>query len=185
MSERLIICVLANDAETNKDTLLPRYIDIGVNSKRRMDDAVHWFLQSVAGRKVTWIFGAGTDTEYKFGPTLATFQRQYLLKKLPGADVIFNEDLWKYYGTLEEIDWVIKNAKRRYSGETLKFIFCTQAGHINRVMYIMKEFYPNEEFVPVTTGHVPGAHVRWWQEMRSTIKLKLILKGKAKRRWQM
>jgi hypothetical protein len=185
MSERFIVCVLANDAETNKDTLLPRYVDIGDNSKRRIDDAVAWLQKSVGGRKVTWMFGAGTDVKCKLGPTLATFQRQYLLQKLPNSDVIFNEDLWKYYGTLEEIDWVIKNAKRRYPNEVLKFVFCTQAGHIDRVRYIMSEFYPGVECLLVTTGHLPGFHVRWWQEIRSHIKLRLIRKGKAKRRWQM
>lgn len=185
MSDRMIVCVLANNAVTNKDTLLPRYVDIGDNSKRRIDDAVVWVQKSVGGRKVTWVFGAGADVKYKLGPTLATFQRQYLLEKLPNSDVIFNEDLWKYYGTLEEIDWVIKNAKRRYPKEKLRFVFCTQAVHIDRVIYIMKEFYPNELFSPVTTGHLPGSHIRWWQEMRSYFKLRLIRNGKAKRRWQM
>lgn len=174
---RVIVCVLANDAVKGD----ARYIDIGENTKLRIRDTVR-FVQDF--KAVTWAFGAGTDEEHSSGKTLATLSMHYLRTLLPTATGISNKTEYRYYGTLEEIDWVVKTARERFSNEEFYFVFCTQPRHLVRVKFILRTFYPDLPAIVEATGHVQAAEIPLYHELLSYLKLFLIKLGWAKRRYE-
>lgn len=181
MATRTFLCVLANDAVEEGGG----YTDIGPNTKRRMNDAIvhSW---NVAGSPVTWMFGAGTADNYRDGPTLGYLQEQYLRIHVPLAVCVSNHNDPIFWGTLEEIDWVVDMAQTLlYPDDDLIFMFFTQSGHADRVNLIMSMFHPDVFSVVVGTGHT-GDDLTWCSptELRSYIKLGLIKLGWWKRRYE-
>ncbi len=174
---RIIVCVLANDAVKGDG----QYLDIGENTKLRIRDAVR-FVQDF--KAVTWAFGAGTDAEHRGGKTLATLSMHYLRTLLPTATGISNKTECRYYGTLEEIDWVVKTARERFSKEKFYFIFCTQPRHVVRVKFILRTFYPELPAIVEATGHVHQAEIPLYHELLSYLKLLLIKLRLTKRRYE-
>ena len=174
---RIIVCVLANDAVKGD----AQYLDIGENTKLRIRDTVR-FVQDF--KAVTWAFGAGADKEHSGGKTLATLSMHYLRTLLPSASGISNKTDYRYYGMLEEIDWVVKTAKERFSLEEFYFIFCTQPRHVVRVKYILRTFYPDIPAIVHVTGHVHDAEISLSGELKSYVKLSMIKMGLTKRRYE-
>ena len=174
---RVIVCVLANDAVKGSN----QYLDIGPNTKLRIRDVVR-FVQDF--KAVTWAFGAGADEEHSGGKTLATLSMHYLLTLLPTATGISNRTEYRYYGTLEEIDWVVKTARERFSGEECYFVFCTQLRHVARVKFILRTFYPELPAIVEATGQEHEAEIPLVHELLAYGRLALIKWGLTKRRYE-
>ena len=170
MAERIVVCVIANDA--HKDEI--RYLDVGSNFKHRLEYALRWVEKNHTSSECLWAFGAGADKEHEGGETLSALAVKHLQTLKPDAKVIFNQTDHAYYGTLEEMTWIFERIE-----DYDHFVFFTQGRHMFRVRIIVQFFFPKKcaEMEFVTTPHLPGHEISWAHELRSYIKLVLIKVG--------
>jgi len=135
--EILVMFPLANDVIEHEN----HWVDIGSNAKCRIDDMVHWAVQSNVDMKIVFAFAAGTDLAHADGLTLATLGHDYFMAEYGSLefDSIVNHEDADVYGTDPEIIWGVKEAQKRYPAEQYKlsFIFGTQRRHVPRVEKIL------------------------------------------------
>ncbi len=168
---RYILCIIANDAEYAGN----RYCDVGSNFKLRANEAMTWSEARLPGQTIVWAFGAGADTPYAQGPTLGMLGEAYLRQRFPHAVTLTNHEHSKYYGTLEEIYWMVKRARQTYRGEKLVFVFFTQSRHMPRVRRILRKFHSNVSAQFVKTGQTK--EIPWRDVVKSYVKLRMIERG--------
>jgi hypothetical protein len=178
---RCIICPIAFDADSDQEKF--QYRNIGKNSKTRIEYAIKWVNRKYIDKPITWMFGAGTAKEYTNGPTLGQLGESYLLDRLGDEDVsnpdtIANLQDHKYYGTAEEIEWMVRNAHRRYSDDSVVFVFFTQPRHLWRVRLIVWLFQSHikAHFVPTEGEDL----VSWKDEIKSYVKIFMRICGLMK-----
>lgn len=149
-----VVCPIANDAEKSDAT----YTAAGDNFKLRLQEAVRWTEDNLPEGPVTWAFGAGTDREHAAGPTLATLCAQVLLEWYPDADCVVNDNERCFYGTYEEIEWIVRTVASTHRPEATQFVFFTQPEHMLRVRLIWRMFFAATwgEAVFIETSHAPG-----------------------------
>lgn len=152
--KRVILCPLANDAQVGNN----RYDDIGPNTALRLDEAIN-YARRLYGVRQTWAFGAGANVGFRAGHTLAALTEVRLREQIPEATALTNHLEHSYYGTLEEMMWVVSSATKQYPQQPLEFVFFTQRGHIARVRLIKALFFPRLQARFVTTRHMPGCDI--------------------------
>lgn len=104
---------------------------------------------------------AGTDAQHESGPTLAMLMARYLTEELQVSALIANYRDASIWGTFDEIDWVIKEARKRFPEHELCFVFGTQPRHLMRVRCILRLFHRDVQAMYLPTGYtrqVPIAH---------------------------
>jgi hypothetical protein len=138
-SERLVVlCVIAKDAVVKNE----KYCAVGPDMELRIREAVSWQQTSIPLKPVVWAFGAGTDQVHANGPTLATLSEAFLRQLVPGAMVVSNSKDKEFFGTYEEITWIIWEMLDKYQHADIEYVFFTQAQHMDRVKRVLREFYP-------------------------------------------
>jgi len=180
-SKKYVLCVIANDAKTNDG----QYTDVGRNFKLRADESWSWTERSLLNVPIVWAFGAGTDEAHARGPTLGMLAEAYLRTKDPSLVALTNRRDKEYYGTLEEIYWVVKKAQQTFKGEKLQFVFFTQRRHMWRVKIIWWLFYQKEfgNAMFVTTGQT--SQLSLLHEIGGMLKVWRVYRGKEKPRYKM
>jgi len=136
----LVLCILANDAEIVGEN----YRDVGVNYKIREKDAVSMVEGNVVATEVIWGFGRGTDPQRRSGPTLARLCEASLRLRLPTAKTLTNNSEHHYWGTLEEISWIVEEVGNTYAPSQVEFKFFTQRLHMDRVKLAWRLFFEPE-----------------------------------------
>jgi hypothetical protein len=139
-----ILCVIANDAAPG-DERRPGYTGVGANFKVRLDDALDWVAEKLPHASTVWAFGAGTDERHAGGPCLAVMCYHHLK-----SVITHNPRRWvnsfdnNYYGTLEEIQWIVNQAENDFLEDTAEFVFFTQRRHMWRVKLIWWLFHQHK-----------------------------------------
>jgi hypothetical protein len=137
-----LLCIIANDAAPG-DEARDHYTGVGANFKKRFDFAFNYPITSYS-EKVVWMFGAGTDVRHLNGQTLSAFGQEYLKRVHPNPDVksYANISEYHYYGTLEEMAWMVKTALAEgWKPSDVEFVFFTQRRHMWRVKFIWHLFH--------------------------------------------
>ena len=167
----LVLFPLANDAVSQAD----QWIDIGKNSKCRIDDMVDATNDCRTNEQLVVVFAAGTDTSHSDGPTLATLAlRHFHSAHSHRSDVcIVNRDDKGVYGTDPEIVWGVTQVLNQFPADShnLMFSFGTQKRHMPRVEWIVRRRFPDLNamfFVTEQTKEIP-----LWREVISWGKLML------------
>lgn len=155
--QRLFLCPLANDAVSSRQG---RYEDLGPNSKLRIN-AAHDYSTRLHGVEVAWLFGAGTAPDYRHGHTLASLGRAYLHQLQPEARAYANFIEHTYYGTYEEMLWMVREAERQCQERVPEFVFFTQQRHLPRVRLIWWLFFRHHKARFVVTRHMAGQQLSW------------------------
>lgn len=133
-----ILCVIANDAEVCGN----KYIAVGKNYRVRMKTALRWLQQNLSPDKnVIFAFGAGTDRLHSSGPALASLCEECLLDQTSDVSVLTNRTHREFYGTLEEIEWIVRKVSEEHTSHHVRFVFFTQKRHIFRVWFIWLLFH--------------------------------------------
>lgn len=177
-----ILCVIANDAAPG-DESRPKYTDVGPNFKRRMDEAIAWAQEHLPTQKIIWAFGAGTDDAHALGPTLASLGEAYLRQCIPDAVTVTNRSFKKYYGTLEEIYYIVTKVHQTGRGKDRKvFVFFTQKRHMPRVKRIVEKRHPQVKAKFHVTGQV--SEIAWKDVLKSFVKLRMIERGWVQPRYK-
>ena len=169
-----VLCVIANDATV--DASSTKYTDVGPNFKLRMDEAVVWAHEHLPTQNIIWAFGAGTDDAHASGPTLGSLGEAYLRQSVPDAVTATNRSFKKFYGTLEEIYYMVKRVRQSRRGhDRMVFVFFTQKRHMPRVMRIVNKYHPYIKAKFHITGQV--SEIPWKDVIKSFVKLRLIERG--------
>ena len=177
-----VLCVIANDAAPG-DELRAIYTDVGPNFKQRINDAIAWAQEHLPAQDIVWAFGAGTDDAHSSGPTLGSLGEAYLCQHLPDAVTVTNHSFKKFYGTLEEIYYmVIRVLQTRRGNNRLVFVFFTQKRHMPRVMRIVAKQHPRITAQFEITGQT--SEISWKDVIKSCVRLRLIERGWIKPRFK-
>jgi hypothetical protein len=134
-----VLCVIANDAADGDDYRVV-YTGVGLNYITRMMDAIVWAYDHPSPSRV-WAFGAGTDMRHRCGPTLAHHCAAFLRVVMPDQRTLVNRHSPSYYGTLEEIAWMVDEVVLTSQPGEVEFVFFTQWRHMWRVRLIWRLFY--------------------------------------------
>lgn len=164
MAEVYVLVVLAKGAEKKTKEGTGEYYDTDADTQLRIEESVDWSEQLPEESRKLWAFGAGTEKRYRQGKTLATLMSESLRYYNRGFDALVNKSDHHFYGTFEEMKWVIEDAmEKSLSPSTTRFVFFTQRRQIPRVRLIWWLFYQKgwgrAEFVvtkryeQITWGH--------------------------------
>jgi len=167
-----------------KDSNRHVYLDIDKEVARRIDDAVSWSEELTAEGQQLWVFGAGTAVAYRNGPTLGALMGKYLQWHYNHLHFFSNEEEKKFYGTLEEIQWVVDQVKATFSSTSdYRFVFFTQARHMGLVELIWRLFH-QRRWGKATFVVVPhDEEISWWHVVKSTARIWLVYWGVRKARY--
>lgn len=167
-----ILCIIANDAKI----VDKKYVAPGINYQVREKDATIWVENFLPTAPLIWAFGAGTTPECRFGPTYASVCEASLRLVLPKATVIANRDESWYWGTYEEMAWIVGAVGQKYEPTSVQFVFFTQPQHMERVQLVWRLFFEKEwgeaRFVP--TGHAEGCDLRDSNEWKKRVAYRMM-----------
>ncbi len=184
MSDVYMICVLAKDA-ADGDEHRACYTDVGLDFKLRVLSLRYpSSFYHYAHDKAVVLFGAGTDQAHAGGPTLAALGQEFMRKVYPKHVCLANTSEHNYYGTLEEMFWMVRAAAAGpWKRQDVRFVFYTQRRHMRRVRFIWWLFYQDEwgEAEFVVTPHVK--QIPWIHELGGIWKAWQVYRGKAKPRY--
>ncbi|MFM2424376.1 MAG: hypothetical protein RLZZ70_767 [Candidatus Parcubacteria bacterium] len=172
MPRLTVLVPLANDAE--KDLSAMVCTDIGSNMKQRIDDAVVWHERSRKSKPSVWCFGAGTDEAFRRGPTLSTLAKKYLHTTHFFDNVIVNESRHNFYGTFEEIKWIVKSMEANSLPADTQFVFFAPNWHLWRVRFIWFLFYQWKWGKANFVATNDGATFELWHECKAWVKVLLV-----------
>jgi hypothetical protein len=168
--------VLSNDAVT--DNKRGVYTDIGPNMQRRIDAAVAWYERYAEKRSWIWSFGAGTAEAFCRGPTLATLASQYLQRRHLLETEFCNKDHHNFYGTYEEIKWVMMELKIISKPKDTRVIIFGPGWHVYlRARFIWWLFFKREWGEATFVATSDRARFGWWHELAGCAKVLAIKQG--------
>jgi len=139
-----ILAPLANDAKYGAADGHPVYLGVGPNSAKRLEESARWAERSIPLDAMWyWYFGAGTDAAHRHGPTLAALAAQVILKfdLYVKKRIVYNNLEREFYGTFEEIKWVMREVAKNHRPRTVKVVFFTSRRHMWRVRLIWLLYY--------------------------------------------
>ncbi len=140
MTKTWILMPLANDADKNQ--LLKKYLGVGPNSKKRIQEAVKWAEEKIPTAEHLWVFGAGTHFDWRRGQTLGVWAEAYLRSLLKTTfTALSNHSEKNYYGTHEEMKWGVKAVQKRHHPGTVIFVFFGPWWHLLRARLIWTLFF--------------------------------------------
>ena len=162
-----VLCIIANDAKIEKN----HYVSPGINYMSREADAIEWAEKHLPTTKVLWAFGAGTAPECSSGPTYASICEASLRRSLPSAQTKTNTSQSYYWGTYEEMLWIVSELEKIHFISSVEFIFFTQRQHMARVQLVWQLFFKAKwgKARFVTTSHAPGHELQKSKEWKKRI----------------
>lgn len=177
-----VLCPLANDAM--KNTISHRYRGLGPHAQKRHTAAINWQQDRLPTAPVVWAFGAGTEVGYHGGPTLAIFAENFVRQQLPKAEVVSNRSKPHFYGTFEEMKFIVGMAETKYLQGTIRFVFFAPVWHLARAKLIWLLFYRRQWGKAVFVATEDGATFEMRHEMMAWARICLIRAGLVKSRDQ-
>jgi hypothetical protein len=137
-----ILCPLASGAIKEDPFVGPCYTGLDETALRRIDLSIEWAKRNPAQKSVFWAFGAGTELGYHAGRTLALLAQEYLKKVMPYAKTRTNARDPHYYGTLEEVKWIVNKVHESVKDTSdVEFVFFGPSWHLRRVRLIWLLFF--------------------------------------------
>jgi hypothetical protein len=154
-----VLMPLANDADKNQ--VVKKYTGIGPNAKQRIQEAVKWAQEKIPTAAQVWVFGAGTDCDWRRGQTLGVWSESYLRTLLQtNLSVLANHVDKNFYGTHEEMKWGVRAVQKQHPRGTVAFVFFGPWWHLLRVRVIWYLFFKREwgqaRFVKTNDGAKPS-----------------------------
>lgn len=169
MQKVIVLFALANDVKGEKV-----WLDIGPNSKKRIDDLIA-AVPVPDDCTLVVMFAAGTDAAHGLGKSMAELCAAYFDAKYARSKalVLVNTSNKTVWGTDSEIIWGVGEVvKMCCSGEyQVEFYFGTQRRHMPRVKWIVKKRFPSVRAHFVVTNQTK--EIPWWREAVSWAKLYL------------
>ena len=177
-----ILVPLANDAVKDDDRMV--YVGVGPNTGKRLDAALMWAKEHLPMQRPVWALGAGTDVAYHGGQTLGALAEAVLRYCDPRLDALTNRSDRNFYGTYEEVKWVVRAgaATRGFAPELVQFVFFGPSWHLWRMRFIWLLFFAKKWGRAKFVVTADGARFALRHEVKAWARIVLIRLGVVKSR---